>query len=344
MNDKLLLRMAEDLQISPYKNEYDFDYERRVLYSAMASWIKTVCMDKSVLEQAEHTDKIEGVSRVHVLNKCEPVLDELLKRFPNAKAWFEIHDKHYKNSIELIRISLLSSGELVNVGFGTHIALAKKEQLPLTPTLSRCKGVALGTDCFYSGISALTHTAPNEDFMPEQLVSAKEWFSEYIKNAWWKPESSDWETVSYFNPYYRSKSNAYSWQDMPPNPVKGIVLFRRVVNKYDREYVLYHTNEKKIHRIDPVYKEFREYRRIIMGMRAFADNPIPMTATRFTDHTSVSMNVHLPRKEFILMKTYAWPKNGITDKLNWNMPHSVWEYLKPHFAALDMRITEENHG
>lgn len=344
MNDKLLRRMAEDLKISPYKNEYPFDYESRVIYSAMASWIKAVCMDKSVLAQAKQSDATEGISRVHVLNKCKPVLDELLKRFPSAKSWFEVHDKHYDNAVELIRSSLLSSGELVNVGFNTHIALAKKDQIPLTPVLTRCTGIVLESNCFYSGISALTKTESKDDFIPEQLISAKQWFSEYIKNAWWKPESSDQETVSYFNPHYVSKSNAYSWQDMPPEPINGIVLFRRIVNKYDREYVLYHTIEKKIHRIDPVYKDFREYRRIIMGMRAFADNPVPITATHFADHTTVSMNVHLPRKEFLLLKTYAWPQGGITDKLNWNMPQIVWDYLKPYFAALDMHITEEDHG
>ena len=271
-------------------------------------------------------------------------MDELLKRFPSTKAWFEIHDKHYKNAVEFIRSSLLSSGELVNVGFDTQIALAKQEQQPLTPVLKRCKGIVLDPNCFYSGIAALAQTAPKEDFQLEQLISAKEWFLEYIKNAWWKPESSDREAVSFFNPYYRSKSNAYSWQDMPPKPVKEIVLFRRIINKYDREYVLYHTIEKKIHRIDPVFKDFREYRRIIMGMRAFADNPVPMTATHFADHTAVSMNVHLPRKEFLLLKTYAWPQRGIMDKLNWNMPHIVWDYLKPYFLSLDMQITEEKHG
>lgn len=344
MDDKLLRKMAEDLKITPYKNEYYFDFESRVIYSAMASWIKVVCMDKSVLAQAEQSDTIEGVSKVHVLNKCKPVLDELLKRFPSTKAWFEIHNKHYKNAVEFIRSSLLSSGELVNVGFDTQIALAKQEQQPLTRSLARYKGIVLGPNCFYSGIATLAQTAPQKDFQPEQLISAKEWFLEYIKNAWWKPESSDREAVSYFNPYYHSKSNAYSWQDMPPKPVKGIVLFRRIVNKYDREYVLYHTIEKEIHRIDPVFKDFREYRRIIMGMRAFADNPVPLTVKQFADHTAVSLNVHLPRKEFILLKTYAWPESGITDKLNWNMAHIVWDYIKPYFEALDMQITEEYHG
>ena len=80
-----------------------------------------------------------------------------------------------------------------------------------------------------------------------------------------------------------------------------------------------------------------------MGMRAYADNPVPMTAVHFADHTAVSMNVHLPRKEFLLLKTYAWPQRGITDKLNWNMPHIVWDYLKPYFLSLDMQITEEKH-
>lgn len=344
MEDRLLRKMAEDMKIFPYKNEHYFDYESRLIYSAMASWIKAVCMDQSVLAQAVQSDNAEGVSKKHVLNKCRPILSELLCRFPNSKTWFEIHDKKYDDAVDFLRSGLMSCGELINVGFNTNLVLSKREQCQLTPTLARCKGTVLHPSCFYSGIAVLATTPPEEGFVPEKPLSAKQWFLEYIKNAWWKPETVMEDAVNYFNPYYNSKSNAYSWQDTPPKPVNGTILMRRSVNKYDREYVLYRPLDKTIHRIDPTFKEYREYRRIIMGMRAIADNPVPLLATCFEDHVTVSLNVHLPRKEFLLLKTYAWPQSGITDKLKWNMSASVWEYLKHYFAALEMSVTEEHYG
>lgn len=345
MEEKLLSRMASDLNIRKYHNETTLDYECRLLYSAIASWIKAACMDRSILSLASSQSGRpgDGVSRRHILIKCVPVFDELMKRFPHLQPWFDTH-KMVGNAVEYLRSGLIACGEMVNVGYDTSLALAKEERIQLTPVLARCKGIVLSPDCFYSGVSTLCVTDPIDSTHLADVTSVEQWFSNYIENAWWTSVDNLGESVSFFDPYHPSRSNTYSWQDTPTKGVQGVLLLRRIVNKYDREYVLYKPSEKKIHRIDSVYKDFREYRRIMMGMRVSVNNPVPMTVYTYDDHVKIVLSTHLPRKEFLMLRTYAWPRIGIIGKLEWDMPVEVWLYLKPWFAALGMDIAEEQYG
>lgn len=82
MESRILLTMAADLGINRYGNESETQYCNRVLYSAMASWIKASALDRLVTSvQTDNT----GVSRRHILDKCTSILSEMLKRFPESK-------------------------------------------------------------------------------------------------------------------------------------------------------------------------------------------------------------------------------------------------------------------
>ena len=83
MDDKILAAMASDMNITKYKTESESQYCTRILYSAVACWIKTAATDKVL-----GSDENSGVSRRHIIDRCVPILNELLLRHPLSKQWF----------------------------------------------------------------------------------------------------------------------------------------------------------------------------------------------------------------------------------------------------------------
>ena len=42
-----------------------------------------------------------------------------------------------------------------------------------------------------------------------------------------------------------------------------------------------------------------------------------------------------------MLESYAWPYNRINDMLCWTMYDYIWNYIKPHFESIGIRIVEE---
>ena len=64
MKDRILYAMASDLGIDRFENESEMRYCSRVLYSAMASWVKAAALDRPVTSIQR---VVQGVSRRHIL-------------------------------------------------------------------------------------------------------------------------------------------------------------------------------------------------------------------------------------------------------------------------------------
>ena len=85
MYEQMLATMSEDLKIKRYSTETQVQFETRVLYSAIASWMKAAALDRPL---AGEISKEPGVSKRHLLDTCSKVLEEYLCRFPASRTWF----------------------------------------------------------------------------------------------------------------------------------------------------------------------------------------------------------------------------------------------------------------
>ncbi len=335
MEDRILHTMAADLGIFKYENESERQYCNRVLYSAMASWIKAVALDQPVT--SEQMDN-PGVSRRHISDKCTAILNEVLKRFPESKLWFE-SEKTQESPIAFLLSRLLRHGDILQVGFETNLILAGRNETILSDRIKCRKGEVLSEGTFYSGIAMLQKVQKSEVFEPEAVKEAAVWFEDYIKSAWWKETEID-DNVQYFNACKRTKNNHLCWQTERPEPVKGVWLIRRTIYKNGYEYFLIRKDEGLYkHQIDSFLQEMGEHRRFMIAMRYMADNAVPVQAERYSDHISLNLRIHLPQKESTLLETYAWPHNAATDRLEWDMDEAVWRFIKPHLYNLGLKLT-----
>jgi hypothetical protein len=335
MEDRILHAMAADLGIFKYENESERQYCNRVLYSAMASWIKAVALDQPVT--SEQMDN-PGVSRRHISDKCTAILNEVLKRFPESKLWFE-SEKTQESPIAFLLSRLLRHGDILQVGFETNLILAGRNETILSDRIKCRKGEVLSEGTFYSGIAMLQKVQKSEVFEPEAVKEAAVWFEDYIKSVWWKETEID-DNVQYFNACKRTKNNHLCWQTERPEPVKGVWLIRRTIYKNGYEYFLIRKDEGLYkHQIDSFLQEMGEHRRFMIAMRYMADNAVPVQAERYSDHISLNLRIHLPQKESTLLETYAWPHNAATDRLEWDMDEAVWRFIKPHLYNLGLKLT-----
>ena len=147
--------------------------------------------------------------------------------------------------------------------------------------------------------------------------------------------------LMYFNPAHRSRNNYSAWDNSLPNVSDEIILGRATINKNDYEYYLIKPKNKLMHRIDPFLHEQGYHIRIMYALRKKANNSVVATINNYGDHIHLKLYTHLPANERILLESYAWPYNQINDRLCWTMYGYIWNYIKPYFESIGIRIAEE---
>lgn len=342
MESEILQAMAADLGMDRYMAESATQYCNRVLYSALACWIKAVALDQPLAPVEEDA---QGVSRRHILCKCTAVLNEMLKRFPESAPWFETAPGT-DTPVSILLGRLIRHGDLLQVGFGTNLVLAESNRTVLSAGAECIKGEPLLRGAWYSGIAMIQRT--EEDIVPgsKAVEDATAWFREYIRCAWWKTADTE-EEIQYFNAHRKSGNNYSCWQSERSAAVEGIWLARRSIFQSGYEYFLFRQGDYLMkHRIAPFLQKMGEHRRFMTAMRRMVNNPVLVRVCRHRDHVSVKLKIRLPQKENSLLETYAWPRGSLTDRLEWDMDNCAWGVVEPQLCALGLALKEEgeSHG
>jgi len=331
-------KMAVDLGINRYHDEDVTAYKCRVIYSAMSSWVKAIAMDQPIGSKENH---LSGVSRRHIYERGNAVLESLIKMNPETAPWFDVEDAE-ENPVVIIRNRLLNHGDLLNEGFDTNLTLPIVHRKQFISGYDTIYGEVLGESIIYSGISTLCNN--NVTKQSEVIENAEEWLKGFLKNIWWSAIPSEMNELMYFNPAHKSRNNYTAWDSMLPNVSDEIILGRLTINKNGYEYYLLKPKSKLMHRIDPFLQEQGWHIRIMYALRKKANNSATAIIKNYGDHIHLKLYTHLPINERILLESYAWPYNRINDMLCWTMYSYIWDYIKPYFKSIGIRIAEEYHG
>ena len=338
MSETVIDRIASDLGIFRFEGESLSLYQCRTLYSAMASWIKTIAMDQPAGSREEG---FHGASRRHIYERGCTILDAFCRMYPETKGWFDSKESDV-HPVFLLRTRLINHGDLLNEGFDTNVTISSVHSNQLTPMVETVFGKIMGEGLYYSGISVL-RDYEGEPSLPGP-EDVRQWLEGFIKEAWWSPTLPDMSTWQFFNPSSPVKNNYSAWQDSIPATVDGIVFARTVVNRYGYEYYLMKTDRRLIHKLDPFLQGMGYHRRIMHALRKMTENPVMGSVSSFKDHIEISLNARMPLMESNLLESYAWPVRYIDDMLHWTMLCPVWKHIKPFIEALGIQIVEGSDG
>lgn len=327
--------MAADLGFTSYEGEDTTSFKCRVIYSSMSSWLKAIAMDQPIGSKENH---LSGVSRRHIYERGNAVLESLIKMNPETAPWFSIEDSE-ENPVVIIRNRLLNHGDLLNEGFDTNLALSIAHKKQYVLGYDTVYGEVLGENIIYSGIATLCKNEFTKQL--EVSESSEEWLKGFLKSVWWTAIPSDMNELMFFNPVHKSKNNFTAWDSSFPVVSDEVILGRLTINKNGYEYYLIKPKSKLMHKIDPFLQEQGYHIRIMLALRKKANNSVVAIAKNHSGYIRLKLSTHLPTKERIILESYAWPINRINDMLCWTMYGFIWEYIKPYLEALGIRITEE---
>lgn len=336
--DEIIQKMSSDLGIHQLNEEAIAHYECRVIYSAMASWIKAIALDQPV---GSLEDGVVGVSRRHINMRSQEVFDSLMGIFPETSYWFEL-DNTENHPVNLIRERLINHEDLLNAGFDTNLSLSYIHSIPLSSRFETVYGKVLDVGKLYSGISMIHEVDIDPPIM--QVKAEFPTIKEFAKRVCWEPMSLDKLEPTYFDPANNAKNNYSAWKDTLPDCKSEIFLARIQINKIGYEYYLLKPEKRLMHKIDPFLQGQGYHTMIMYELRKEANNSVVVSFANYNDHIRIRLYTHLPIRERILLESYAWPYHRIDDKLCWIMYDYVWEYIKPYFERIGMQILEEKHG
>lgn len=335
MRNEILVAMASDMNITKYESESDAQHIQRVLYSALACWVKAAALDRDMSEPAA-----SGASKKHIKEKCTQILKVALDRVPEARGYFYPEDAPY-DSVTVVRKRLVQNGDIVNIGFDTDMTLVPPSVIPLNSNTVQVIGDFFGNGIFYSGISALRTTNSSVNRENSDIAT---WLQNYCNSAWWEPGAITNDSTEYFNYGKQIRNNSYCWQPTPVDYLQKIRFLRITINKGMYEYYIEKEKGGSVfhHKIDPFMVEMKEHRRIMLALRKMANNAPILKLTKYNDHVKLNLWVNLPSKELTFLESYGWPSRHINDMLEWQIPKCLEDNVKTIFANLGINVEEIN--
>lgn len=339
MNSELMAQLRRDLKVNPYEGEITTYYECRLIYSALAEWMRFSVFD-------EVTDDYFCKSKAYILRRGIEVLSSFIGSSSALQQWFLEDEKgvrEFDAPVKEIRDRMLMAGEYFELLPSHDLMIPSTERININDYFDRVIGTSvdsISNQIKYVGITKIVKTEAVKKEYDE--ISLGQYMAWILKTAIWNPEK-DIDKFEFFDAY--SKKAPYkSWVDFPPN---GMDYHLGRISLYNglHEYYLFKKNQEGEwlnSRLQELLSETKEERRIILGLRMMCNNKAFVKYKTRGDVVELKLMCRLPIEEEILMETYCWPLHYCMDKLNYIVPVEVWPNIKHTLEVnLGMKIEEQ---
>ncbi len=330
--DDLIRTISNDLKIERYDTESEESYKCRIIYSALAIWIKC------------QTVSIDGkdVSQKFITQKCTNILQHYLSRYNDCEKWF-MKNKEGKNlsPISILEQRLFSCGEIIRKGFQQNVSLPYYQSEFITYNLVRIKGLlqeGLLSNQFVSGCVILQENNNSLYFLEKDNISKEELIMKIFYQTNWTSKELHYQNIEYFNPMKKKTSLYQRWQREPLDQIHQNLPFIcfRVKNEILYSYYLIRVKDGNSTKIPEFYIKTGKVKRLLFILSAMVGNPIRYRKQTYNKLIIVKLNAVLPETENDFLCACGWPIRSIDDN-RWFVFHgSVWPVIKHYFDHLGM--------
>lgn len=323
-----------------YLGERENEYLCRLIYSGLVQWMKV-----SMLDSDNFYDLHMGNSKNYIFRRNTGILQDMLDVFPECYLWFwsDYNDekKEDLHPVKIIRERLLNSGEIIETDFNTSVNIVKEQKELIDKLVVRVIGnVKTNLDLKSVGITKIITTSDKQEVCnAKDLVSAVDFLEWLLKAAKWDKISNANEIEFFF---VSGKESPYkSWQDRI-DMTDEITLGRiRLFNDlYEYYLVKYIGNQLYGYKLNETLIEYKEYRRVILGLRQKKGNSITAQVEKKENVYLLKLFCRLPLREEIELETFCWPRYSITDKINYVVSDEIWRYIKRILETTGIQVKE----
>lgn len=334
MKEQLIKNIRNDLKILPYEGENKKDYCCRLIYSAIADWLRMCILDKT-------NENCKYKSKLYLRLRGEEILKSFLQIFPDCCEYFyKDSDSTNKNPINIIRERMIANGELIETNEGLALSSGK---IKISNTYyTRVLGISYDNN-ISSGITKIKKEKNKLETNNIQIDNDI-FFRTYFKKVKWDILSS-FDDFEYLNSNI-SKPPYKCWQSLNSLKDNTIHLSRLHVNEYLSDYYWVKKELDKIYisKVNDYYSEFEEIRRFILWQRKNCNNPVAAHYCKKDNVVILNLYAKIPYKEQSVLDTYCWPLASIQNKMNYVIPIEIWGAIEEIIVSLEFKLSEVEYG
>lgn len=341
MNNEILLKMQQDMQIKKYSGETESYYTGRTIYSALCHWMRYAVLD-------ETTQNYDRKSKKYLLSTISKLLDTMVEAFPVSRSWAFTSNNGQIECDDLVRglwDKMIFAGELFEVDEAGNIGLPRFRKQTITREYERIYGLPNlpSKKYLHIGLTRVEHCQTNMD---GKVVLDNINIESYLK---WAFGTAKWNTCNnsdnyeYFNPY--SKKPPYqSWSHVPPRETNKMLARISLFNGLNEYYLIKKKDDLTYNALlDTTLLEWKEERRIILGLRKKVGNQMQAVYQCKGENYILNLFCGLPLREKILIDTYCWPLKYMDDQYNFVIPCFLWEKVSMILqTSLGINIKEQS--
>lgn len=302
-----ILNIGEALGIKKYAGEKDQRFYARVVYSALSEWMFSIA---SADIHGENIDSYVSKAKMH--RESSSVLSSFIESKPAIKEWFYPTDS--TDPINLIRDPLFASKSLIDIGYRSQVALAKRNNtVPV-----------IGIN--YNKTGLLSFSSGDKEVIAEELLQQfgfgeegyETFLNKYLRQCKWS-DFDDKTSYEYFDAH-RSKVFSDCWDSNITHIKDEVVMSRRLLSFGVYDYKLIRIDDGKIYQAKlsqyAQHEAVRDTQRLMYALKAKYGNKAQVKVDKYQKYTIIHFWSKLPPTVDKYMRYIGWPMEDIENKKN----------------------------
>ena len=342
MKNRLRTKIASDMNIRPFQDEPDCNFNQRLIFSAGSAWAKTLVYGRSYADVKNEYDFV-NTDIMYIQSHLAKVIEGYLEIFDISREWLggEIN-------IDM-QASALASQILKDVLYAFNIAEINSRRItPIKPELYKYHDKFLvrgewpsGKTVYSVGAAQWICTADLVAYKEDRRVIDVEgrcYYNLIEHQVEWHEEALNSNYLMFFEGEKRGYSK--SWKPIVASDIPCKVVMLKLADECNGGYFLARKGNDGIEvlTLDPWYIEEKEIYRILYAINYHNGTPTEFHVKQYTDFYELKFSSALPKYEDRIIKSCSWPYGTFDSKYVRIVPRCLWGVAENVLTFLGINI------
>lgn len=350
MNEDIVKKISSDLNINRYNNESNEKYGNRLIYTALATWARTLVLGKSytdLADEAKYADiSYHNIDIMHIQVRLTQIAYGMLMSMPHSEDWISnigIQDQCSQLASNIIEklifcyeISKLNDARrLTNspiryANFTNNQLVLGGEQWKISD--KKLISVGLGR-----WIQKTKYPENYREIFNIPDYSPNIYYNTLLKSAFWKENklNSQYKIFKIGTNFFYYKA----WQDLNISELpQGISLLKNT--EVNEGYIIVNRDNNGIStaRLDKWYYDENEIYRIMYVLDSYNETPAVFKAKTYDNYVILHCHSRLPNPEMRILLMSSWPERSYNDDFYRIIPKFLWSEIEDMLTNLGIKI------